>query len=70
MTNRYRYDILLSLIFCKIELLIHLVRSASFPGAKIRRLETFTATTPVVPVTPTTRATGLPATMISCTPKL
>ena len=50
--------------------MVHLVRSASFPGAKMRRSEKLTATTPVVRVTLTTRATGLPATMISCTPKL
>ena len=50
--------------------MVHLVRSASFPGAKMRRSEKPTATTPVVPVTLTTLATGLPATTISCTPKL
>ena len=52
------------------QLLVHSARSVSFPGAKMRRSEKLTATTLVVPVTLTTRATGLPATMISCTPKL
>ena len=52
------------------QLLVHSARSASFPGAKMRRLEKLTATTLVGPVTLTTRATGLHATMISYTPKL
>merc|ERR1719234_1528603 len=50
--------------------MVHLGTSVSFPGAKMRRSEPFTATTHVAPATLTTRATGLPATTISCTPKL